>query len=367
MKPILPARAVFFRLNLVRMGIVSIAVMVAMLIYEHALLGVNYNAERSPRLHPYDVFRSLVAFVLSIGLARALWKDGSHYGGAIVPRLPLKAILVSAAVTVFAVWCAWLFSRDARLFNALSLEDGLFEWLSALFLFAASAFFALLAIGQLAGTRSGGGRQAWALGGAGVFFALTFFVIGMEEISWMQRVFDVATPQALVALNDQKEFNFHNISTGASELVYYNGAFFLLVFVPFIGLFVKGRLKGGVGAALMPSAFVLAASAPMAAFNSGRWGVLPTQISVMMTVIILLVLVNLALRYNLWKEFLLFAGMAISIVAIQKLFLVESGRLLRLWDPSEYKELFIAAGLALYAGETWWRLRQPRKGLAGHA
>ena len=365
MKWMLLERAMFFQLHVLRMGVVSILVMVAMLIYEHTMLGVNYNAERSPRLHPYDVFRSLVAFLLSTGLVRALWKDGMLYGGPVVPRLPLKAILFSAGVTVFAVWCAWLFSRDAQLFNALSLEDGPFEWLSALFLFVASAFFALLAIGQLAGRRSGGGRQSWILGGTGLFFALIFFVIGMEEISWMQRVFDVETPQALVSLNDQKEFNFHNISTGASELIYYNGAFFLLVFVPFIGLFMRGRFEG-VGAALIPSVFVLAASAPMAAFNSGRWGVLPTQISVMMTVIILLVLVNLALRYNLWKEFLLFAGVAISIVAIQKLFLVESERLLRLWDPSEYKELFIAAGLALYAGETWWRLRRPRKALAAH-
>ncbi len=353
------------QLHVLRMGIVSLAVMAAMFVYEHAFLGVSYNTERAPRLHPYDLFRSFVAFLLSTALVRALWKDGVPHGGPAVPRLPLESILISAGVTVFALWCAWLFSRNPQRFNALSLEDGPFEWLSALFLFIASAFFVLVAIGQLAGTRPGGGRPVWLAGFAGMF-ALVFFVIGMEEISWMQRVFNVATPQAFAALNDQKEFNFHNIATGASELIYYSGAFFLLVFVPFVGLFLRRWLKGSTGAAVMPSVFVLAASAPMVAFNSGRWGVLPTQISVMMTVIILLVLVNLALRHGLWKEFLLYAILAISIVAVQQLFLAESDRLLRLWDPTEYKELFIAAGLAIYAGETWWRLR-PSRPAASHA
>lgn len=350
----------FIPLHFLRMVVVSIAVMAAMIVYEHTALGLTYIPELAPKLAVYDVLRSVVALLLSVALVHALWEDGMKIGSPIVPRLAMNEILPGLFVTVFAVWCAWLFSRNPQIFNALSLEDGPFEWLSAFFLFVAAAFFALLAIGQLASARSGGGRQAWLAFFAGGFFAFIFFVVGMEEISWMQRVFHVATPEAFIELNDQKEFNFHNMSTGVSELVYYCGAFVLLVLVPFAGLFVRKRLGNGPMVAFLPSLSILAASAPMVAFNCGRWGVLPIQMSMMMTVIILLVLANGALRNGLWQEFLLFAGIAISIVAIQELFLVESARLVRLWDPTEYKELFVAAGLALYGGQVWWRLRVAR-------
>jgi hypothetical protein len=350
----------FVPLHFLRMIVIAIAVMAAMVVYEHTVLGLSYIPEIAPKLVVYDVLRSVVALLLSVALIHALFEDGRKIGSPIAPRLAMNEILPSLGVTVFAVWCAWLFARNPQLFDALSLEDGPFEWLSAFFLFVASAFFAMVAIGQLVSARTGGGRQAFPAFLAGGFFAFIFFVIGMEEISWMQRVFHVATPEAFVELNDQKEFNFHNMSTGVSELAYYCGAFVLLVLIPFAGLFIRKRLGNGPMAAFMPSLFVLAASAPMAAFNCGRWGVLPIQMSMMMTVIILLVLANAALRNGLWQEFLLFAGIAISIVAIQELFLVESARLVRLWDPTEYKELFIGAGLALYGGQVWWRLRVAR-------
>ncbi|WP_438749897.1 hypothetical protein [Pararhizobium sp. O133] len=358
----------FIPLHFLRMVVISIVVMAAMIVYEHTVLGLSYIPEIAPRLVVYDILRSVVALLLSVALVHALWEDGLRIGSPIVPRLPTSRILMSLGVTLFAVWCAWLFSRNPQLFNALSLEDGPFEWLSALLLFVAAGFFAMVSISQPANARAGGGRQVWLACLAGAFFAFIFFVVGMEEISWMQRVFHVATPEAFIELNDQKEFNFHNISTGVSELVYYCGAFVLLVLLPFAGLFFRRRLGDGPMAAFLPNLFVLVASAPMAAFNCGRWGVLPIQMSMMMTVIILLVLANGALRNSLWQEFLLFAGVAISIVAIQELFLVEPARLVRLWDPTEYKELFVAAGLALYGGQVWWRLRVARPAaIAAHA
>ena len=41
--------------------------------------------------------------------------------------------------------------------------------------------------------------------------ALVFFVVAGEEVSWGQRVFDIKTPEALVALNYQQETNVHNL------------------------------------------------------------------------------------------------------------------------------------------------------------
>ncbi len=351
-------------LHFLRLLGLTMAVMVALLLYEHMVLGSVYLPEAKPALSGYEIFRSLTALLLSVGLVRAICQDGARLGSPLMPLMPNAGIFASAAIACLAVFAAWLFSIDPQLFNALSLEDNSVEWLSALCLFVASAFFAVVAVGQLGQARSGAGPQAWLAVGAGIAFAVVFFVIGMEEISWMQRVFQVATPEVFEELNDQHEFNFHNMSTGVSELVYYTGAFTLLGLIPF-GLHVfRNRIPRGPLTAFVPNLFILAAAAPMAAFNSGRWGVLPIQISTMMTVIILLVLANAALKNGLWREFLLFAGIAISVVAMQELFLVEADRLVRLWDPTEYKELFIGIGLALYAGQTWSRLRARRQGFA---
>lgn len=52
------------------------------------------------------------------------------------------------------------------------------------------------------------------------FYALWFGVallgciyIGGEEVSWGQHIFDWATPEGWMAINDQKETNFHNTSS----------------------------------------------------------------------------------------------------------------------------------------------------------
>ena len=53
------------------------------------------------------------------------------------------------------------------------------------------------------------------------------------------------------------------------------------------------------------------------------------------------------------------AVFAVLIVAIQELFILQASLLVRLWGPTEYKEFFIALGLALYGVQIWSRLRSP--------
>jgi hypothetical protein len=60
------------------------------------------------------------------------------------------------------------------------------------------------------------------------------FVIGMEEISWGQRLFGFATPERLAEANWQAEFNFHNVQTDLSETVYYFGAGIFLIVLPLL-------------------------------------------------------------------------------------------------------------------------------------
>ncbi|KPP89771.1 hypothetical protein SAMN04515621_2920 [Erythrobacter sp. HL-111] len=93
---------------------------------------------------------------------------------------------------------------DATTFTGLFVEDGPFEYGSALlYLFAAWACL-LLAV-----RARGGGRGRLALWLVGL--AAMFVFVGGEEISWGQRIVGFGTPDALAAVNVQGEFTLHNV------------------------------------------------------------------------------------------------------------------------------------------------------------
>ena len=65
-----------------------------------------------------------------------------------------------------------------------------------------------------------------------------------EEISWGQRIFGFATPEFLLPLNYQKEFNVHNLSDRGFDRIYRNGAFLLCLATSAAFFFRKDRLLG---------------------------------------------------------------------------------------------------------------------------
>lgn len=105
-------------------------------------------------------------------------------------------LLVAAYWMIYAVDPAW-HQRWLR------SEDHAVEWLTAAGFLLASGF-TLLAF------RFRSRMDRWSrvyLAG----LALFFFVCFGEEISWGQRVFGFATPEAVRQANEQKEFNLHNL------------------------------------------------------------------------------------------------------------------------------------------------------------
>ena len=80
-------------------------------------------------------------------------------------------------------------------------EDGVVEALTAACLFLASLLLFAAAKAEKARLR----RCAYLLGG------LAMAISCGEELSWGQHVFGFATPDFLIGLNMQQEFNFHNI------------------------------------------------------------------------------------------------------------------------------------------------------------
>ena len=77
-------------------------------------------------------------------------------------------------------------------------EDGLFENLTAVFFLVAAVFFALAYL------RS---RKQWNGYLKLVFLTLAIlcFFVGMEEISWGQRILDIETPERMKELNYQRK------------------------------------------------------------------------------------------------------------------------------------------------------------------
>ena len=86
----------------------------------------------------------------------------------------------------------------------LTREDGPVEWLTFLVYLAALPFALALARRLLQAQRP---LLALLYG----LLALGMFLVAMEEISWGQRVFGVATPEGLAGVNEKQELNFHNI------------------------------------------------------------------------------------------------------------------------------------------------------------
>ncbi|WDZ77367.1 hypothetical protein PWG15_02285 [Ensifer adhaerens] len=338
-------------------SLLSVLAMAALVSIERNLFGAPYFSERAPQVQPYNLWHAWVALSLSLAAVQGFTRDVSRLGEPVLRMASPRELSTCVATWMFATLVALVFAIDPKAFSALAREDGLVEWSSALLIFVACGFLAAAATGQLRAALAGGERLAWIAASAAALLSAGFFVIGMEEISWMQRVFGIVTPEGLLAINNQQELNLHNISTGLSELLYYTGSFVLLTLAPFIWLHLRKGVSFGRLDAFAPSVLVLVASAPMAAFNSDNWSMLPTQMMVMMTVIILLVIADIALKAGHWREFIVLTVGAVLIVAIQELFILQASQFVRLWDPTEYKEFFIALGLAIYGFQTWSRLR----------
>jgi hypothetical protein len=127
----------------------------------------------------------------------------------ISPRLALRIALIPFGIAL--VVAAAVPFRPV--YNWLITEDSLIEWLQFLCLLGASIMLASLTVRLL---RSRQLRMALLYG---LVTVGVWFLTG-EEISWGQRIFGWATPEALDEINRQGETTVHNIR-GVQELVPY--------------------------------------------------------------------------------------------------------------------------------------------------
>src|SRR6185503_763139 len=154
-------------------------------------------------------------------------------------------------------------------FEHLADEDWWLENLSAAASFDAAVAFGLAAFCMR--RQSSWPPVLFACGLAGAFL-----LVGLEEVSWFQRVFNYSTPEFLRG-NWQGEANFHNLSSNKSEVLYYT------VLSAFLILFPLAKDSGliparfGAIAELAPSRTVVAFGAMASTYNFVTWTLIPYQ------------------------------------------------------------------------------------------
>jgi hypothetical protein len=223
-------------------------------------------------------------------------------------------------------------------------EDRVVEWLSAILAFAAGCLF----LAAAAFWWSRGRSQSVVLAVLGGVCLL----LGLEEISWFQRVLDVESPEFMLNRNGQQELNLHNLATDLSGNLYYIGAFAYGVLLP--GLMGDRRLPSSLRwlQPLVPSRLVLYASAPAVALVHEMWNISWIQLTFWMTVMLLAI----DARRSSWR---VIAGPVLVVVAVTAgVFVVEGSAMVRSWDDTEVRELIIPFGLALAGLEATVRARR---------
>ena len=212
---------------------------------------------------------------------------------ALFQAAPISSDVVAYVGAFTAIVAASIAVRP--LFRWITDEDHPLEDSQALLNVVAAALLVACAVRLV--------RRKGPTGGAMllVFCALLMLVIAGEEISWGQRIFGFGTPSDLADLNNQDEFNLHNITQGFSVQKLFNYGQVVAGFVGFaLPWFTRvnpprwgGWLPRMVSPALLlgPCFFV------MFAYRLVRLTVYREEL-------------NVAIKFGEWPEFCLALGIA---------------------------------------------------------
>lgn len=323
------------------------ALLVALLLALSAVSAVDYWSaafeplQQVPPLYDaYFVSRSVALFVIS---ALFLYAAKPTFLDEPFELESVRFRLWVSATTGLCLAFAGLFWIGRWQFSMLSREDGLVEWASAYALLAACALFVYDAVYQLR-SASAFRRRRFLVSS---LLAGVFFVIAMEEVSWLQRTIGYGTPDFL-SENVQREANFHNLATPLFETAYYVGGFFFLILLPFLGHHIRGSSWAAGLERYLPHRAVAFGAAPLVAFNWDMWNIALIQVSFFITIMLV--------ARSLWAavptpraERTILIGVMSALLFAQTTFLVRGDLQFRHWEVTEYKELFIALGFLAYA------------------
>lgn len=244
--------------------------------------------------------------------------------------------------------------------DVLSHEDELVENLSALWLVMASAIWLIYAAIQIK-------NRSWMNLSVGLVMALVFFVIGAEEISWGQRIFNIESSEFFLENNSQKEMNFHNLNTNLSEMIYYTTACLVLVAMSvfrnqlskFLSFFKLDSLQK-----FLPSQWLIIPPAVMFTSVVGRAtiGYRPVFMATIFSAVAVLYIIYNTIQNREYKKTIVYTITTIASTYVTFVFssiwLNRESNGTRAWMYSEYLEFYIALGLLVYTVD--FMLRQSK-------
>jgi hypothetical protein len=350
------------------LGLLGIA---AAFFIDLAVLDVPLLAEGTPILSGLYVLRtSLIAvgsglFVIAVaqpfsqsGNAMSDWRleweswgtlhwfldesgESSHFSVSL-KRVTIWILMLLSLGFVF------IFLNYPGFFSRLGREDRPIEMLSAAILLVNSGLFVYAA--TLIYKKWTYQKRLGVLIALG--FALGFFVIGMEEISWFQRYIGFETPDSFSG-NIQGETNLHNFATSESENIYYFSSFIFLILIPFL-VHHSASLEYDRLLIFVPSPFVAYAGTLFISYNYDMWNILFSQISYFITLFIIV--------YSSFNRMKNKGGASVEVallatlIFIQVTFLAFGNYFVRLHDVTEYKELLLPLAFMIYAFDVLSRL-----------
>lgn len=241
------------------------------------------------------------------------------------------------------------FQMDAAGADTIAHEDMLIEDLSVVFL-----GIGVVALGYVALALARSGHRLAAVAAGAI--ACVFFVIAGEEISWMQRVFQVESTEFFLERNSQGEMNLHNLRTGESEQLYYLGGFVLLALLPWLQeplgrLLSASRLSSM--RVLLPPYWLIVPFIVAGAFVRHSHESMMEASTLFISIGSVVLMIGVISRAYREKQWLHVASAAVALVLFLSLHwyfmfydAVETGT--RNWVQTEYHEFFIAWGIAAY-------------------
>lgn len=251
---------------------------------------------------------------------------------------------------LFSVFSLFLLIFHPRYYDFLATEDYIVETGTAALLFIGCGIFIRISTMLIHFHR----RTNIFIMASGIL-ALSLFFVGMEEVSWFQRVLNVKTPQAFSG-NQQEELNLHNFATHFTHQAYFFGAFCLFILLPLLKS-ETSILEKKIFSFFLPSRFLIFAGILFMAYDYDAYFSNPLpQITYFITLFILI--------YYTWllrsadKTFLLPVLIVYYILApvIYLNFAFQLGE--NAWRIGEYKELLIGVCFPLYSLEILSKAKQ---------
>lgn len=201
-----------------------------------------------------------------------------------------------------------------------------------------------------------GARQAkagsWFNLAIALAMGLVFMMIGLEEISYGQRIFDIQSNQFFLEHNMQGETNLHNLSTYLSEKIFYTAGLLVLIVIPYFHKNIKKYLEKTKLKPLnlfLPSSWMWLAFVAIAGLSA------PLNWTMLMIIIFAYAFLVKALADNVskhnWYAAAPYLGLMLLMVVTRMAFEYYpygDWSVIVPWRWSEYFEFYIQLGLLVY-------------------